>query len=69
MFSLSRLQQMGNSDLEVNVNSVITTHCVSTVIIPGDKQLHDPLQFVKIKSNELCQKVNRFDNFPIIDWF
>ena len=40
--------------------SVITTHCVSSVIKPGDKQLHDPLQFVKIKSTELCQKVSVF---------
>lgn len=41
----------------MNGNGVITTHCVSNVIKPGDKQLHDPLQFVKIKSTDLCQKV------------
>lgn len=50
--------QINNSDLEVNGTSVITTHSVSSVIKPGDKQLHDPLQFVKIKSNELSQKVS-----------
>uniref|UniRef100_T1L6E7 DUF4757 domain-containing protein n=1 Tax=Tetranychus urticae TaxID=32264 RepID=T1L6E7_TETUR len=35
---------------------VITTHCVSTVVRPGSKQNHDPLQFVKIQSTELSQK-------------
>ncbi|XP_074597424.1 uncharacterized protein LOC141852180 isoform X2 [Brevipalpus obovatus] len=35
---------------------VITTHCVSTVVRPGSKQTHDPLQFVKIQSTELSKK-------------
>ena len=55
---LPSAMQINNSDLEVNGTSVITTHSVSSVIKPGDKQLHDPLQFVKIKSNELSQKVS-----------
>lgn len=46
-------------DLELP-GGVITTHCVSTVIRPGSKVTHDPLQFVKIQSAELSKKVSIF---------
>ncbi|XP_015784452.1 uncharacterized protein LOC107361993 isoform X2 [Tetranychus urticae] len=44
-----------NMDLELP-GGVITTHCVSSVIRPGSKVTHDPLQFVKIQSAELSKK-------------
>ncbi|RWS27228.1 hypothetical protein B4U80_00452 [Leptotrombidium deliense] len=44
-----------SGDLDIP-GGVITTHCVSSVIKPGSKQNHDPLQFVKIQSNELSRK-------------
>ncbi|RWS05774.1 LIM and calponiny domains-containing protein 1-like protein, partial [Dinothrombium tinctorium] len=46
---------MISGDLDIP-GGVITTHCVSSVIKPGSKQNHDPLQFVKIQSTELSRK-------------
>jgi len=43
-------------------SGLVTTHSSSAVITPGSKQPKiDPLQFVKITSNELCKKVRIYE--------
>jgi len=37
---------------------VITTHCVSSAILPGRRSANDPLQFVKIQAADLSIKVS-----------